>query len=117
MDLDFYKTVWFFISVTPQTPTLSVSVSDATLLADTDVNLTCVTGSTGSIIYTFFKGSTEEARQDNDNVLSLEANPRQFKVADTGVWTCTATIESQESEASNNITLRVVGMYTFKFDM
>ena len=101
----------------PQTPTLSGSEPGATLETGTDVNLTCVTGSTGSIIYTFFKGSTEQARQDNDNVLSLDDNPRQFQVADTGVWTCTATIESQESEASNNITLRVVGMYTFKFDM
>ena len=92
------------ISVTPQTPILTVSPSDATLESGTGVTLTCLTASSGTTTYQFLKGGSQETSQSSGTYTLSPAT------TDSGDWTCTATISSVVSSASTATTLTVVGM-------
>ena len=92
-------------SVIPQTASLSVSPSDATIETGTSVTMTCATASTtsGSITYIFLETATE-VQNGASAIYTLTA-----ATSDTGSYTCTATISGVASVASTAHAMTVVG--------
>ena len=89
----------------PKTPTLSVVPSDATIESGTRVSVSCVTSSTGSsITYNFFKdGKAVTSQSGGTYIMGSISN------GDSGIYTCSVTINSVTSVASSNHYLIVVG--------
>ena len=89
--------------VTPQTPTMIVSPLDAIIESTTGVSLTCLTGSSGTTTYQFFKNGLKEVNQ-LASTYSLDPS-----TSDSGHWTCTATINTLASDESTAHSMTVVG--------
>ena len=88
-----------------QTPTLTVSPSDAIIESATSVTMTCLTASSGSTTYTFLKDNFREVSQAS-GTYTLSLTP-----SDSGNWTCTATTDSVVSNASTAHSLTIVGTF------
>ena len=89
----------------PQTPSLTVSPSDATIQTGTSVTLTCATASTssGTITYIFLEG-VNPVQSSASATHTLTA-----ATSDSGSYTCTATISGVVSVASSAHVMAVVG--------
>lgn len=98
--------LFFHVSVVPKTPTLTATPSDAYHESTTQLAFACVTLSTtsGTITYQFFQDSTS-VQTGTDATLTL-TNP---STANSGSYTCVATIKSVASVASNGHSVTVVG--------
>ena len=100
------------ISVIPQTPTLSVAPSDATIESGTSVTVTCATASTGaSITYNFLKDGNAVTSQASGTYTM-----GSITTAESGSYTCTVTMSTVTSVASSGHTTTVVGEYMVKIE-
>ena len=99
----------FLFSVIPQTPTLSVAPSDATIESGTSVAVTCATASSGgSITYNFLKDGNPVTSQSSGTYTM-----GSITTSESGTYTCTVTISTVTSVASSGHTTTVVGEYMF----
>ena len=90
----------------PLTPTLAVVPLNSTLESTTDLVLTCVTGSIGTITYQFLRGNNTVVSQSNGTYVH-----QNIQTSDTGNYTCTATINGVVSLKSNAFEKTVVGEF------
>ena len=96
----------YFPPVAPKTPTISVDPTDANIVSGTRVTLTCLTLSTGTVTYTFWKG-VQQLAQSNDRTYTFNS----VSTADTGSYKCSATIGTRVSRDSADINLNVIGLF------
>ena len=94
----------------PITPTLSLSNNDALVPTGEDFTFTCQTPSTATpVTYSFFKDSDSTAVHSTNTGNTYILKPAE--VADTGSYTCTATIDSVASSESPALAVTFVGKY------
>ena len=96
------------LPVLPQTPTLTVSPSDVTIESGTSISLTCTTASStgGDVTYSFIKDSSLLVSQAS-GTYSIDSST----TGDSATYTCTVTINSHTSQASDESTFIVFGGY------
>jgi len=94
----------YAVILTPKTPSLSVSPSDANIKAGTPVTLTCTTESSGdNMSYKFLRDSTLVATEStSSHVINSPTS------AETGAYTCVVTINGVASPASSSHAMTVV---------
>ena len=94
----------FSLTVTPQTPSLSASPSEANIMAGRPVTLTCTTESNGdNMRYKFLKDSTLVATELTSSYLISRPTS-----ADTGAYTCVVKINGVDSAASGSHSMTVM---------
>ena len=91
--------------MSPKTPILSAEPRDASIISGTRVTLTCLTLSSGSVTYSFFKGNSQVA----DNKIGIYSF-NSVVITDSGAYTCSASIDNKVSSKSTSYTLTVVGV-------
>ena len=96
---------FFLISVIPQTPTLTVAPSHATIESGTSVTVTCTTTSTGgSVTYDFMRDGNVVTSQPSGTYTM-----GSIATSESGTYTCTATISTVTSVVSSGHSTTVVG--------
>ena len=89
----------------PKRPALSVTPTDATIGTGTRVAVTCYRSSTGGSITYNFRKDGKVVMSQSSGTYTMES----ISTAESGIYSCTVTINSVTSMASSNYYLIVVG--------